>query len=169
MKCLVRNQVCVRVTSTHLSVCVCGCLGLMLSNEGPISRPTALAQCCVTVACPSLRANLVRWSGVWHMGHVGPLSELRLLMYPIISCSTRFLVWPQLTALELKLDRDTSATNDVAMFALPSPCYDCLRPGLDAGRAGWDTETVYSYFCFCNFRFFSPPTETAHRSASSCG
>lgn len=88
-----------QATKTRSMVCVhvCVCfLGLTLSREWPISRPTALAQCLVTVAGPLLSANLVRWSsGVWHMGRVGTLSELCLLIYLIIvHCTASSLFSP---------------------------------------------------------------------------
>lgn len=72
------------ITEEYLCV---DCLGL--TREWPLSRPTALARCLVTVAGPLPSANLLRWSsGVWHMGLAGTPSELCLLIYLIIVRST---------------------------------------------------------------------------------
>lgn len=62
-------------------------LGLTLTREWLINRPTALAQSLVTVAGPLPSANLVRWSsGVWHMGQAGTPSALCLLIHLMIVC-----------------------------------------------------------------------------------
>lgn len=101
------SNVSYRIPSASLRGCICvfAFLGLTLTREWLISRPTALAPCLVTVAGPLLCANLVRWSsGVWHVQHSGAQSTLS----PRISCNCtllcELLVLPQLNVEVLLWD-----------------------------------------------------------------